>query len=292
MGGVGGAGAGGGRAGVGLGGVGGVGGAGVGGGRAGVGGVGGVGGIGGPGVGVGRPGFGLGGVGGVGVRPGAGVGLGTTFIGVGAIGARGVAVRANCGNFWHQYPGLTARWIGPTFRPVAWAAFAGYAWYPSAPVYYDYGTTTVYQGDSVYVDGTVVATQEEYATQATELAASGATATPAPDDQPVPLGVFGMVQGDEKTATQFVQLAVDKQGIISGEYYNGTTDQTEKLSGAVDKETQRAAWTVADRGNIVYEAGIANLTKDETTMLIHYGKDKTQQWILVRIPEPTEGNGA
>jgi len=27
-------------------------------------------------------------------------------------------------------------------------------------------------------------------------------------------------------------------------------------------------------------------------MLIHYGKDKTQQWILVRIPEPTEGNGA
>ena len=95
-----------------------------------------------------------------------------------------------------------------------------------------------------------------------------------------------MVQADDKNATQFVQLAVDKQGIISGEYYNATTDQTEKLAGAVDKKTQRAAWTVADRKTTVYEVGIANLTKDETTMLIHYGTDKTQQWVLVRIPEP------
>ena len=217
--------------------------------------------------------------------------MGTSFIGVGAIGARGVAVRANCGNFWHQYPGLTARWIGPTFRPITWAVLGGYGGYASEPVYYDYGTTTVYNDDSVYVNGEAIATQEQYATQATELAASAATVPPAPADQVTPLGVFGMVQGDEKTATQFVQLAIDQQGIISGEYYNGTTDQTEPLAGAVDKMSQRAAWTVADRSNIVYEAGIANLTKDETTMLIHYGTDKTQQWILVRIPEPTEGSG-
>ena len=155
-------------------------------------------------------------------------------------------------------------------------------------MYYDYGTTTVYEGDSVYVNGDAVATQEEYATQATQLAASAEKMTPAKDEAPKPLGVFGMVQGDEKTATQFVQLALGKEGIISGEYYNGTTDVTEKLSGTVDAKSQRAAWTVADRKTVVYEAGIANLTKDETTMLIHYGKDKTQQWILVRIPEPKE----
>ena len=34
---------------------------------------------------------------------------------------------------------------------------------------------------------------------------------------------------------------------------------------------------------MVYEAGIANLTKPETTMLIHYGPEKTQQWTLIRI---------
>ncbi len=204
------------------------------------------------------------------------------------MGARGAAVRGNCGNFWHQYPGLTARWLGPTFRPITWAAIGGYWGYNSQPAYYDYGTTTVYEGDSVYVNGDAVATQEQYATQATEIAAAGATAPPPQADEVMPLGVFGMVQGDETTATQFVQLAVNKAGIISGEYYNGTTDQTETLAGSVDKETQRAAWTVADRSTIVYEVGVANLTKDETTMLIHYGKDRTQQWILVRIPEPTQ----
>ena len=155
-------------------------------------------------------------------------------------------------------------------------------------MYYDYGTTAVYEGESVYVNGDAVATQAEYVTQATEIAAAAEKTPPAPNDEPMPLGVFGMVQGDETTATQFVQLALDKQGIISGEYYNGTTDVTEKLGGSIDKKSQRAAWTVADRKTIVYEAGIANLTKDETTMLIHYGKDKTQQWILVRIPEPTK----
>ena len=36
----------------------------------------------------------------------------------------------------------------------------------------------------------------------------------------------------------------------------------------------------------MYEAGIANLTKDETTMLVHFAKDKAQQFTLVRIQKP------
>ena len=47
-----------------------------------------------------------------------------------------------------------------------------------------------------------IGTQAEYATQATQLAATAAKATPAKDEAPQPLGVFGMVQGDEKNATQ------------------------------------------------------------------------------------------
>jgi hypothetical protein len=39
----------------------------------------------------------------------------------------------------------------------------------------------------------------------------------------------------------------------------------------------------------VYEAGIANLTKDETTMLVHFSKDKSRQMTLVRIEAPKEG---
>ena len=41
----------------------------------------------------------------------------------------------------------------------------------------------------------------------------------------------------------------------------------------------------------VYEAGIANLTKDETTMLVHFGEGKSQQLTLVRVEKP-EGEGS
>ena len=56
----------------------------------------------------------------------------------------------------------------------------------------------------------------------------------------------------------------------------------------MDRKTQRAAWTVGGRKAPVYEAGIANLTKDETTMLVHFSKDKSQQMTLVRIETPQE----
>lgn len=49
---------------------------------------------------------------------------------------------------------------------------------------------------------------------------------------------------------------------------------------------QRAAWTVGERKTPVYEAGIANLTKNETTMLVHYDKDRSQQYTLIRVEEP------
>lgn len=190
------------------------------------------------------------------------------------------------------YPGLTARWLGPTWRPVAWGVLAGYGGYPSEPTYCDYGTTTVYQGDTVYVNGDPTVSSTEYASQATTIADAGRQASPPKDDEFMTLGLFGMVQGDEKNADQVMQLKLNKQGVIQGEYYNATTDTTEPLAGSVDKKTQRAAWTVGDRHKVVYEAGIANLTKPETTMLIHYGTDKTQQWTLVRIEneQPQESN--
>ena len=49
-----------------------------------------------------------------------------------------------------------------------------------------------------------IGTQAEYATQATQLAATAEKANPAKDEAPQPLGVFGMAQGDEKNATQAV----------------------------------------------------------------------------------------
>ena len=95
-------------------------------------------------------------------------------------------------------------------------------------------------------------------------------------------------QGEQVNGNDLFQLAVNKQGVIRGTYYNVLNDTTLPVYGSVDKKTQRAAWTVGDRKDTIYEAGFANLTKPETTMLVHMGKDRTQQWTLTRLEQPAD----
>ena len=55
-----------------------------------------------------------------------------------------------------------------------------------------------------------------------------------------------------------------------------STDSTTPIYGSADKTSQQAAWTVGDKKTPVYEAGIANLIRDETTMLVDFGEGKSQ----------------
>src|SRR5713101_8206287 len=89
-------------------------------------------------------------------------------------------------------------------------------------------------------------------------------------------------------AAAVFQMAINKDGIVRGNYYNATTDATTPVKGSLDKKSQRVAWTIGDKKDTVYEVGLYNLTKDETTMLIHFGKDKTEQRTLFRIEQPKE----
>ena len=50
----------------------------------------------------------------------------------------------------------------------------------------------------------------------------------------------------------------------------------------------QAAWSIGDNKNTVFETGAYNLTKDETAVLVHFGKDKTQQWMLARVQQPQQ----
>lgn len=215
---------------------------------------------------------------------------GTVYASRTALAATGGTVRSNFWSFANQYPALTARWVGPTWRPITWAALSGYGGYPAEPVYYDYGESVVYSGDTVVINGETEVPAETYVQQATDIATAGQAAKADPKTEEFqPLGVFAMVGEGETKSTNIFQLAVNKDGVIRGEYYNATTDTTEAVFGSVDKKTQRAAWTVADRKSPVYEVGIANLTRDETTMMLHYSKDNSQQFTLVRLEKPEGG---
>jgi hypothetical protein len=196
-------------------------------------------------------------------------------------------------NWWGRYPGCwrAAAW---TTAAVVWALPTwndcyAYCGYPAEPVYYDYGTNVVYQQDIVYQDGEAVGGAEGYAQQAEQIADTGRAAKVSEDGDWMSLGVFAMAQEGGTVSNNLFQFAVNKDGVLRGNYYNGLNDSTVPIYGSVDKKTQRAAWTVGDKKNVTYEAGFANLTKNETTMLVHFGKDKTQQWMLVRMEQPKEG---
>jgi hypothetical protein len=69
-------------------------------------------------------------------------------------------------------------------------------------------------GSRVYYNGEPVATAEEYAEQASQIASHGLEAKPPETEDWVALGVFAMVQGEEKDANDIFQLAVNKEESI------------------------------------------------------------------------------
>jgi hypothetical protein len=223
----------------------------------------------------------------------------TRFVHAGQLPARGAYIRAgfghyNCfhGGWWAQHP---VAWRAAAWTTAAavwgianWGSVSSACGYPEEPVIYDYGSDLVYENDQVYYEGEPIATAEEYAEQATQFANQGQEAKVSKEDEWISLGVFAMVQGDEKDANNLFQLAINKDGILRGNYYNGLTDEAVPLYGSVDKKSQRAAWTVGNRKEPVYETGIGNLTQPETSLLVHFGPNRTQQWTLVRLEQQPE----
>lgn len=207
------------------------------------------------------------------------------------------AVRSNYnhwdvyGNRWYtNNPGAwyAAGWATNTaWRASTWNTAAGYYGYPNAtPIYYDYGNNVTYQDNVVYVSGSEAGTSEQYYDQAASLATSGAQAEAPADGDWLPLGVFALTKPDQTESTLTLQLAVNKQGVIRGNYTDTSTDQTHLIQGSVDKQTQRVAFTVGDDTTNLIETGLYNLTQDEAPCLIHFGSERTEQWLLVRLQNP------
>jgi hypothetical protein len=161
--------------------------------------------------------------------------------------------------------------------------------YDQQPYTYDYGSDVVYQDNTVYVGGKDAGTAEQYAQQATTIAVQGQTVEVPPTADWNPLGVFALVPGEQKTSNNLFQLAVDRQGVIRGNYYDGVMDTTTPVYGSVDKKNQRAAWTIGKTKDRVFEAGLYNLTQPDAPVLVHIGTEKTQQWLLVRVEQPAGG---
>jgi hypothetical protein len=209
-----------------------------------------------------------------------------------AVGVRGSYAHWGIyGRGWFvEHPGawFAAGWAaGAAWTACTWATAAAYCGYAELPpVYYDYGNNVVYEENNVYVNGESAGTAEEYYGQAASLATTGAKAEAPSEGDWLPLGVFALAKPGETKSVVTIQLAVNKQGVLRGNYTDTETNKTQTIQGSVDKKTQRVAFTVGDNTANVVETGLYNLTKDEAPCLIHFGSDRTEQWLLVRLTKP------
>jgi len=156
-------------------------------------------------------------------------------------------------------------------------------------MYYDYGNNVTYVDNSVYVGGQNVGTSQQYCDQATQIASTGAQVSDSQGDW-LPLGVFALTKSNESKSDVTIQLAVNRQGVIRGNYTDNATNKNQGVQGAVDKKTQRVAFTVGDDKEHIIETGLYNLTKDEAPCMLHFGDQRTEQWLLVRLQQQASGN--
>ncbi len=205
---------------------------------------------------------------------------------IGGLNARGNSVRNNFyhggwygGRGWYGahfgawWPG--GWWMGAgLLTGLGWAEVASWGGYGPAALPYNYGSTVCYQDDGVYVQGNRVGSADDYAEQAGVIASQGsADAKIADDDQWRSLGVFAVARSEDASPSTFMSLAIDRAGLLRGTYYDAVSDTSMNITGKVDKKTQRAAWIVGDKKTIVYEAGLHNLTQQQTTILVHRSTD-------------------
>ena len=199
--------------------------------------------------------------------------------------------------YWNRTRPWSYWWRRPTYVGLAsWFTWSAPAAVWSEPIYYDYGQggNVYYENNNVYVNGEEVGTAADFAASAAELAT---VAPPASQEEAeaaewMPLGTFAVSSDESETdPNRVVQLAVDRTGVVSGTLYNIATDEAQTVLGQVDKETQRVAMRIGESDDVIMETGLYNLTKDEAPVMVHFGPDRVEYWLLVRL-EDEGGDGS
>jgi hypothetical protein len=246
----------------------------------------------------------------------------TSNVSAASLAARGAAVRNNFHrddlfnrDFWNRYdrawwyPGWGEYW---PWGYTGWGDLCSFWGYPESdePVEYDYGNNITYQDNQVYYGNQPYMSESDYYTQAQNLALSAPPSVPPATSSTKsgtktntkpgtkagasskttekesdwkPLGVFALTQGDQTDSNSIFQLAVNKKGIIRGNYFNPLTQEEQPVQGKIDQKSKRVAWTVGSNKTVVYDTGLANLLAKQSSLLIHLSGSKTQQWNIIRL---------
>jgi len=166
-------------------------------------------------------------------------------------------------------------------RIVVWLPWA---W--SRPIYYFYET----DGD-VYYSTTEdfsylipVDSKEIFIEQATRIANARYSISKQQSDW-MPLGMFAFALDNDSSdmPKRYISLAISKEGAVSGAYFDAANNTMLEIQGGIDPESQRIAWKFVGSDWPIMESGLYNLTKDESTLLIHTSSHTTETQVLIRL---------
>jgi hypothetical protein len=223
-------------------------------------------------------------------------GRGASFVNGQFVGGRSwAAVNGNFTRWGYFTPGWhavhfgawwPARWAvtASAWAAANWAAAGSYCGCTGEGTYYDYGQNVTYDDGNVYYGDQPVASAEQYYDQAGKVADAGQTPQ---NEEWLPLGVFAVIAEPAQTQTdKVVQLALNKEGAIRGNFQDFLADNVTPVVGAVDKQTQRVAIRMQGNTSVVVETGLYNLTNDEVPVLVHFGPDRQEPRTLIRLKQP------
>lgn len=176
-------------------------------------------------------------------------------------------------------------------------------------------SNVIYEGGNVYINGQPEGSSQQYYQQAQQLAQAGqnyqqtqqnyqqqtdyqqqpdsytqsdiTSVSTDQNQQWQPLGVFALAETGQTQSNMLVQLAVNKDGIVRGNYTNELTNEHAQVYGSLDKNTQRVSWTIGTNPNTVFDAGLGDLVQNDSSVLVHYGPNDTSRMALIRLQEPT-----
>lgn len=202
--------------------------------------------------------------------------------------------------YWWRHPHWDYAW-----RWFDGGLFAGYLVDDILnPIEYDYGSNVVYQGDTVYINNVPYVDSDAYYQQALDLASSGLdiegentaqydSVESNPEEKWMSMGTFAVTaDGNQEKSDRFLMLATDKKGHIRGNLINEETHQTTEVHGALDPKTQRVAFKLKGNDEVVAECGLWNLTQETVPLLVHIGRDRTEERTLVRLNEEDANDAA
>ena len=184
---------------------------------------------------------------------------------------------------WHVAHPHADVWAAAT-----WTALAGWVGMNAQPLVYGGGDSAVYiNGDQEQ------GAQQEFASaedpmQDTAAAAEddqlhGADANVASEEW-LPLGVFALAPNEEQAESHLIlQLAINKQGVIGGSYYDAVADSSFPIQGSIDKAAQKAVWTIGPNQSTAMETDLKSLTEGRAPLRVLFGKDRAQDWVMVRL---------